>query len=160
MAFQSSNPLAYLLFNDTWTMQNLKHSKLFWLWNVVSVWRMASTSVHRIIGGDQTHEHGVKVLHRVWCALKSLESSVGIVTRLQAGRPRYHLVASGCKISTRVSIPAIEPTLPPTYCVQSPLSLEVKQMGHECDYLHPPLNLRLNGAMLPPTLMPGWHVHG
>jgi hypothetical protein len=110
---------------------------LFWLWNFVSVWRMALTSVHHIIGGGQTHEHGIKVLYCVWCSLRSLESSVRIVTRLQAGQPRYHSIARGGKISTRVSILAIEPTLLPVYCVQSALSLAVKHTGHECDYLSP-----------------------
>ena len=108
----------------------------------------ALTSVRRIVGNDQTHERGFKVLYRVSCSLMSLESSVGVVTRLQAGQPRYHSIARGGKISSRVSILAIEPTKPPIYCVHSALSLVVKQAGHEYDYLHPLLSLRMNGAVL------------
>jgi len=133
----------------------------FWLWNVMSAWKTASTNVRFIVGGNQTHKYEINILYRVWCSLSSLQSSVGIVTRLQAGQLRYHSIPNGVKIS-RVSILAIQPTQPHICCVQSTLALVVKQMGHECYYLspHPLLSLRMTGAVWPPTLMPGWHVHG
>jgi hypothetical protein len=102
----------------------------------VSVWKMASASVQCIIRSNQTHEHEIEVLYCTWCSLRSQESSVYIMTQLQARQLGSHSIASRGKISSRVSRLATEPTQPPIYCVQSVVSLAIQQMAW-IEYLSP-----------------------
>jgi hypothetical protein len=83
----------------------------------------------------QTHYLRICVLYWLWC---SFIADVSIVTRLQAGRPRFdsrqglsenffHATASG---------PALGPTQPPIQWVPGALSLEVKP-AREADHSPP-----------------------
>jgi hypothetical protein len=69
---------------------------------------------------------------------KSRDSSVGIATRLRAGRSGFDS-RRGVRIFlfTTASITALGPTQPPIRCVPGALSLRVRRPGREADHSHP-----------------------
>jgi hypothetical protein len=70
--------------------------------------------------------------------LPRCDNSVGIMTRLEAGRSGfYSLQGLGIFLFTSASRPALGPTQPPIQWVPGALSLGVKGTGREDNHLHP-----------------------
>jgi hypothetical protein len=91
---------------------------------------------------------------------KSRDSSVGIATRLRAGRSGFQgsIRGLGIFLLTTASRMALGPTQPPIQWVPGALSLGVKRPGREADHL-PPSSAEVKNAWSY-TSIPPMCLHG